>query len=83
MSVIVDGHTYEDESLAPDLGTLECVGTNGNIRKYEGFIVDLRKLPKYDDLATGSSCLFTDEGSVFKYNAKAKKWRELGGTREV
>lgn len=81
--VEVDGHVYHDESEAPDLGSLMCVNTNGRIREYEGQYADVRKLPKYDDLATGSSAFLSDEGDfkLFKFYANSKTWE--GGDKEV
>ena len=78
--VVVDGKAYEDISQAPDLGSLECVDdTRGNQRDYLGFVQDKLKLPKYDDLETGSSATLIDpEGIeptiVAKYFASTKQW---------
>ena len=77
MSVIVDGQKYEDESLAPDLKSIACVDVDGNIREYRCLSADVSLLPKYDDLATGSSCLVQDTGEYYEYNAYSKQWYKL------
>ena len=77
MSVVVDGHTYENESLAPDLKSIACVDAVGNIREYRCLSADVSLLPKYDDLATGSSCLVQDTSEYYEYNAYSKQWYKM------
>lgn len=78
--ITYDGQTYTDESQIPDLGSLVCTDTNGNIRKYEGKYADRSKLPKYDNLGTGSSAFLSDNGSfvLMKYYADTKTWEGNG-----
>ena len=72
---IVDGQKYEDNEQVHDLGSFECVGTEGNKRFYEGFSADApEKLPKYDDLGAGSTATCLDNGDYYKYHAKSKEW---------
>lgn len=77
MSIKVDGKYYEDETLAPDLGSWVCTGSEDNRRTYEGLSADIAKLPKYDDLGTGSSALCVDNGDFYKYEATTKTWYKL------
>ena len=69
-----DGQLYESEKDIPDLGSWECVESEGNKRQYWGLSADVSKLPKYDNLATGSSALCLDTGDVYGYHAKTKTW---------
>lgn len=79
-TVVVDGHTYRKNEEIPDLGSLICTSCDGNIRNYEGHYSDRNKLPKYDDLGTGSSAFLSDNGNfkLYKYYADSKTW-EGGG----
>lgn len=77
MAIKVDGKYYEDETLAPDLGSWVCTGSEDNRRTYEGLSADIAKLPKYDDLGTGSSALCVDNGDFYKYEATTKTWYKL------
>lgn len=81
-NTIYDGHLYVSGSEIPDLGSLVCISSNGNIRNYEGKYSDKAKLPKYDDLGTGSSAFLSDNGSfkLLKYYADTKTWE---GNNEV
>lgn len=73
--VIIDGHTYQKGDTLPDLGSLRCVKANGNIRFYVGLAADVSKLPKYDDLASGSRFKAVDDSSSsYIYEATTKKW---------
>ena len=74
MAVVVDGKFYEDESLAPDLGSWVCTSSEGNRRTYEGLSADIAKLPTYDDLGTGSTAICSDNGDFLKYEATTKTW---------
>lgn len=78
--IVYDGHKYESRADVPDLGSLVGTDAGDGKRSYEGKYVDKDKLPKYDDLASGSSAsLVSDSGlSVFKYEATEKKWYEIG-----
>lgn len=83
-TVIIDGQTYQKGDEIWDLGSLQCTEANGTQRSYQGFLKDKSKLPKYDDLATGSSAVLIDnmgiESTVFaKYDAQTKTWYNLMG----
>ena len=70
-----DGQYYNEGETIWDLGSFECVGTEGNKRYYEGFSTDApAKLPKYDDLGAGSTATCLDNGDFYKYHAKTKEW---------
>ena len=71
-----DGHWYEPGEEIWDLGSFVATSVNGNIRKYEGLSKDISKLPKYDDLQTGSSALCVDTGQLLKYEKTTKTWYE-------
>lgn len=77
---VQDGHVYQIGEEIPDLGSLVCTETDGNRRSYEGYNSDASKLPKYDDLGTGSSASLVDESGklhIYIYVAYDKKWNEL------
>lgn len=76
-TVNFDGHFYEKGQEIPDLGTFVATSIDGNIRNYEGLSADIGKLPKYDDLETGSSAFCLDTGQLFKYEKTTKQWYEL------
>lgn len=74
----IDGH-----SETSDLGSWVCVEvkfeqTYGKyqIRNYVGLSTDESKLPKYDDLATGSKALCADTGTVYYYERTSQTWYE-------
>lgn len=71
---IIDGHLYNIGDELPELGSLACINEDNNKREYRGLKADFSKLPKYDDLATGSSCLFLDTGEYAEYLAYNKTW---------
>lgn len=50
----VDGKTYEDIKDVPDLGSFVGEAALYGRREYYGLSKDTAKLPKYDDLASGS-----------------------------
>lgn len=79
----VDGHFYATKEEIPDLGGLTGVANADGTRSYNGHYSDRTKLPKYDDLKTGSSAFLSDGGSfkLFKYYADTKTWE--GGDKEV
>ena len=79
----VDGKYYE-EGTEPNFGSIQNVGVRGSQRDYQGLIADKDKLPKYDDLATGSSATLidptgTESTIVAKYDAQLKQWLNLKG----
>lgn len=76
MAIVFDGQTYGDISEIPSLGSFECVSVAGLQRSYQGLSVDVAKLPKYENLATGSSALCLDTGQFFFYHAPTKTWYE-------
>lgn len=73
---------------APDLGSLvayqetaqgwfnpETKTTEYHQRRdYFGLSADKDKLPKYENLATGSSCFFVDTGELCFYSHTDKEW---------
>ena len=77
MAIKVDDRYYENEADAPDLGSWVATSTDANRRSYEGLSADIAKLPKYDDLGTGSSALCVDSGDFYKYEATTKTWYKL------
>ena len=79
-TIVFDGHTYQKGEEIPDLGSLVCTNSQGRIRNYEGHYTDKNKLPKYDDLATGSSAFLSDNGNfvLFKYYSDTKTWEGNG-----
>ena len=84
MAVVFDGQTYENENDIPDMGSIQCVEVRGNQRDYQGFVQDSQKLPKYDDLGTGSSATLIDPNGtestiIGKYDAPTKNWYNLKG----
>lgn len=76
----VDGHNYEKESDIPDLGGLVGTENEDGTRRYDGHYKDKNKLPKYDDLKTGSLALLSNQGKfiLFKYYADTKTWEGNG-----
>ena len=73
---MIDGHDG-----VTDLGSWVCSkvtrdNTYGDkqIREYFGLSTDVAKLPKYEDLGTGSSAYCVDNGDLYMYNASAKSW---------
>lgn len=77
MSKFHDGQMYDDDAVVPDMGSLVCTSTNNLIRNYEGLAADVDKLPKYDNLETGSSFFAIDTGAVYKYVKANKTWYAL------
>lgn len=74
----IDGQWYQPGEEIPDLGSFVATSINGNIRNYEGLSGDASKLPKYDNLSTGSSAFCVDTGQLFKYEKTTKTWYETG-----
>ena len=84
MAVVFDGQTYENESEIPNMGSIQCVEVRGNQRDYQGFVQDSQKLPKYDDLGTGSSATLIDPNGIedtiiAKYYESTKQWLDMRG----
>lgn len=77
-TVIQDGQTYLAGEDVPEMGSLICVKKYGNIRDYEGLSKDIDKLPLY--VGTGSSCLMTDTGDYYKFNAELNEWKKTAST---
>lgn len=81
---VVDGQTYQPGEEIWDLGSIQCTEVRGNQRDYQGFLEDSQKLPKYDNLGTGSSVTLIDpigaESTIIgKYDAPTKHWYNLKG----
>lgn len=74
---VKDGQLYADGEPVHDLGSFECTGFEGNKRKYEGLSADISKLPKYDNLETGSTAMCLDTGELLKYHAQTKTWYKM------
>ena len=72
-----DGQRYDSQADVPDLGSWECVQTDGGKRTYWGLSKDINKLPKYDDLRTGSKAVCLDTGSCYAYHAHTKEWYSM------
>lgn len=77
-NMVYDGQYYKVGEEIPDLGTFVATSIDGNIRNYEGLSADVLKLPKYDNLGTGSSAFCVDTGQLFKYEKTTKTWYEPG-----
>lgn len=76
-NVVIDGQFYKQGDEIWDLGSFQCTDVDGQKRSYEGFSTDVSKLPKYENLATGSSALCYDTGDYYKYHAPTKTWNLL------
>ena len=75
MAIVFDGQVYDDKSQIPDMGSIECVGSEGYKRFYSGLSVDMPgKLPTYDNLATDSTAKALDTGDFYYYHAPSKTW---------
>lgn len=81
-----DGHEYKKETDIPDFGSIQNIwsSADGKTRNYQGHTVDALKLPKYDDLATGSKATLIDPNGIEPtiiayYDAKIQKWLNLKG----
>jgi hypothetical protein len=72
---IVDGQTYREGETPWDLGSFECVGTDGNKRFYSGLSVDApHKLPRYANLGTDSTAKCLDNGDFYYYHNPSREW---------
>lgn len=69
-----DGQYYRSGENVPDMGSIVCVSTNGNVRNYEGLLKDVDKLPHY--VGTGSSFMATDTAEIYKYEKTTDKWNK-------
>ena len=70
-----DGQYYDSKDDFPDLGSWEATcEAHAQRRTYQGFSADIAKLPKYDNLLTGSSALCLDTGDLLLYHAGKKQW---------
>lgn len=66
------------------MGSIECIGvrktpyTTDNeqklLKEFRGLREDFDKLPKDDDMASGSNILFVDTGEYAEYFAYNKTW---------
>lgn len=79
---VQDGQHYEIGEEIPDLGSLvgSPIEGDANKRSYEGHYSDRNKLPKYDDLKTGSSAFLSNNGKfvLYKYYEDTKTWEGNG-----
>ena len=75
-AVKIDDKIYKAGEDVPELGSIVCTQSSGKVRSYELLSADLSKLPKYDDLETGSSAYCIDTGSYYKYESTTKTWNE-------
>lgn len=74
-TIVVDGQVYKEGETIWDLGSFECVGTDGNKRFYSGLSADApAKLPKYENLATDSTAKCLDTGDFYYYHSPSKSW---------
>ena len=75
---VQDGHEYKAGEDVPDMGTIVCVSHNNGslftLRNYELLSKDVAKLPKYDNLMTGSSAYCIDTADYYKYESTTKQW---------
>lgn len=82
--IVVDGQTYKPGEEIWDLGSLQCIEVRGNQRDYQGFVADKLKLPKYNNLGTGSTATLIDPNGIEstiigKYDAPTKRWLNFKG----
>ena len=77
-TTVIDGQTYKSGDELPDLGSLVCVSSDGNMRDYEGLLSDVSKLPHY--VESGSSALLYDgQGNteVYEFQKPTNTWYKL------
>ena len=68
--IFFDGEYYDTQADVPDLGSWEATcEPYAKRRSYQGLSTDVAKLPKYDDLLTGSNALCVDTGDIYIYQA--------------
>lgn len=80
----VDGQYYKKGDEIWDLGSFVCVDVRGMQRDYQGFLSDKSKLPKYDNLGTGSTATLidptgTESTIIATYQASTKTWYNMRG----
>lgn len=78
-TMVVDGITYNKGDEIPDLGSWECEKSVGMQRYYVGLSTDIDKLPKYDELDSGSAALCTDTSERYIYLSSSKTWYKIKG----
>lgn len=71
-TVVQDGQTYKPGEQVPDMGSIVAFETSGNLRKYIGLSKDVDKLPKYTNLASGSSCIMADNSTIYMYESTSE-----------
>lgn len=76
-NITYDGQFYKKGEEIWELGSFVATSIEGNIRNYEGLSKDINKLPKYDNLMTGSTAFCIDTSQLFEYEATTKTWYEL------
>lgn len=76
-NITYDGQFYKKGEEIWELGSFIATSIEGNIRNYEGLSKDINKLPKYDNLMTGSTAFCIDTSQLFEYEATTKTWYEL------
>ena len=77
-TTVIDGQTYKSGDELPDLGSLVCGSSDGNMRDYEGLLFDASKLPHY--VESGSSALLYDgQGNteVYEFHKPTNTWYKL------
>lgn len=77
-TTVIDGQTYKSGDELPDLGSLVCVSSDGNMRDYEGLLSDASKLPHY--VESGSSALLYDgtgNTEVYEFHKPTDTWYKL------
>lgn len=77
-TTVIDGQTYKSGDELPDLGSLVCVSSDGNMRDYEGLLSDASKLPHY--VESGSSALLYDgqgKTEVYEFHKPTNTWYKL------
>lgn len=77
-STYFDGRWYNPGDEIPDLGTFVAMPGSDKVRNYTGLSKDISKLPKYDDLETGSSAFCVDTFQLLMYEKTTKTWYEPG-----
>ena len=74
-NIVYDGQNYKEGEEIWDLGSFDCQEVEGNKRHYLGLSADApTKLPKYDNLGTGSTAMCLDNGDYYIYLASTKTW---------
>lgn len=71
-TIIIDGQTYRKGDVIHDLGSWDCIDTDGSKRYYWGKSSEVDKLPHY--VASGSTALCVDAGELYGFYAPGSKW---------